>query len=255
LKEIPDCQNRLKDYPHFGEEVVINDLGLPMGKSVPNWQPPSPPPRAPMLGQSCRLEPLSSQHIRQLWESFSVDKKAEDWAYVGIGPYDDFETFEKDFVSLIEAKAAMFHAVVDLRTEKAVGTASYRSINCDFGSIEIGGLFFSTLMQRTTLSTETIVLMMRRAFELGYRRFEWRCNTLNSRSVSAAIRYGCSFEGIFRNDMIARGCNRDTAWFSITDEEWPSLNRVYQSWLDIVSRNEHKSLSSMVALVKQSNAK
>ena len=222
-----------------------------MGKPISNWQPPPPPPQAPMIGQSCRLEPLSSKHIRQLWESFSLDKEGHDWTYVLKRPFEDFETFENYFKSLIGLQDPIFHAVIDLSTDKAVGTASYRLINCDYGSIEIGGLFFSRLMQRTTLSTETIILMTRRVFELGYRRFQWRCNVLNSRSVSAAIRYGFCFEGIFRNELVVRGCNRDTAWFSITDEEWPKLDQVYKAWFENVNRNEHKSLSSMVALLKK----
>jgi RimJ/RimL family protein N-acetyltransferase len=126
----------------------------------------------------------------------------------------------------------LFFAIVDAKTGRAVGLASYLRIDPRVGSIEVGHLRFSSLLQRTPAATEAMALMMRRAFELGYRRYEWKCDALNAPSRAAAERLGFEFEGIFRQARLNKGRNRDTAWFSILDREWPALRPAFERWLD-----------------------
>jgi RimJ/RimL family protein N-acetyltransferase len=125
----------------------------------------------------------------------------------------------------------LFHAIIDLRTQKPVGSAAYMRIDPVHGVVEIGSLKFSPLMQRTPVATEAMYLMMRHAFETGYRRYEWKCDSCNAPSRAAAQRFGFSYEGLFRQAMVNRGRNRDTAWYSIIDGEWPLLNEAFTRWL------------------------
>ena len=126
----------------------------------------------------------------------------------------------------------LFHAIVDNATGKAIGLASYLRIDPASGSIEVGHINYSPLLQRTPAATEAMYLMMQRVFELGYRRYEWKCDALNARSRAAAQRYGFSFEGIFRQATVYKGRNRDTAWYAIIDREWPALQAAFLQWLD-----------------------
>ena len=125
----------------------------------------------------------------------------------------------------------LFYAVVDAATGGATGVASYLRIDPANGSIEVGHINYSPLLQRTPAATEAMYLMMWHVFELGYRRYEWKCNALNAASCAAAERLGFSFEGIFRQAAVVKGRNRDTAWYSLIDEEWPALREAFQRWL------------------------
>ncbi len=126
----------------------------------------------------------------------------------------------------------LFHTIVDLATGKAVGVATFMRIDRAHGVIEVGNINYSPLLQRTPAATEAMFLMMRRVFdELGYRRYEWKCDSLNAPSRAAALRLGFQFEGIFRQAVVYKGRNRDTAWFSMIDSEWPALKRAYEQWL------------------------
>jgi len=125
-----------------------------------------------------------------------------------------------------------FHTIVDLSTQRAAGVASYLRIDPAAGSIEVGHINYSPRLQRTVASTEAMYLMMRRAFELGYRRYEWKCNALNAPSRAAAQRLGFSYEGVFRQATVVKGRNRDTAWYAMIDREWPAIDRAFQRWLD-----------------------
>jgi RimJ/RimL family protein N-acetyltransferase len=125
-----------------------------------------------------------------------------------------------------------FWAIVSLTEERALGVASHMRISPADGVIEVGGLTFAPAMQRSPISTEAMYLMMRRAFELGYRRYEWKCDALNEPSRNAALRLGFQFEGIFRQATVYKGRNRDTAWFSILDSEWPALKAAFEAWLN-----------------------
>jgi L-amino acid N-acyltransferase YncA len=146
----------------------------------------------------------------------------------------------------------LIHAIIDTGSGKAVGVASYLRINPSAGTIEVGGLAYSPLLQRRPAATEAMYLMMRRAFdELGYRRYEWKCNALNAPSRAGATRLGFQFEGIFRQADVVKGRNRDTAWFAIIDREWPALRAAFERWLDPGNFDEtgrqRVSLSSLTA--------
>ncbi len=149
------------------------------------------------------------------------------------GPFDDLN----DYINWLENDCLgddpKYHVIIDNRTNMAVGLASYLNIVPATGSIEVGHINYSPLLQKTPAATESMYLMMRRAFvELGYRRYEWKCDSLNARSCAAALRLGFQFEGIFRQATVYKGRNRDTAWYSIIDKEWESLQLAYQAWLD-----------------------
>jgi len=146
--------------------------------------------------------------------------------------------------------------IIDLATGTATGVASYLRIDPAAGSIEVGHINYSPKLQRTIAATEAMYLMMRRAFdELGYRRYEWKCNALNAPSRSAATRLGFAYEGIFRQADVVKGRNRDTAWYAITDDEWPKLRAAFDCWLDPANfdaaGNQRVSLSSLTAKLRE----
>lgn len=208
--------------------------GDPVGPVVEGWSARPRPPRTPMIGRTCRLEPLSAErHGADLHHAYRQDPTDRMWTYLTAGPFPDLEDY------LIWARAAqasedpLHFAVIDAATDRAVGTASFLRIDPVNGVIEVGWVTWSPLMQRTPVATEAMALMMARVFdELGYRRYEWKCNALNARSRRAATRLGFTFEGIFRQAVIARGRSRDTAWFSILDSEWPAAKAAFAGWLD-----------------------
>jgi RimJ/RimL family protein N-acetyltransferase len=211
-----------------------NHLGQPIGFPVEGWTTRERPSRAPMTGRFCRVEPLdAARHGAELYAANSEDREGRMWTYLPWGPYAGFD----DYLAAIEAglRRADFitYAVIDAASGKAVGVASYLNINPTAGSIEVGGIAYSPALQHKPAGTEAMYLMMRRVFdELGYRRYEWKCNALNAPSRAAAERYGFQFEGIFRQAEIVKGRNRDTAWFSITDSEWPGIKAAFERWLD-----------------------
>jgi RimJ/RimL family protein N-acetyltransferase len=212
----------------------LNHLGQPIGFAVPGWAPRQVPPRTPMKGRYCRLEPLDPDcHASDLHAANSEDKDGRMWTYLPWGPYSAFDDFVGDMRAGLRRSGFTTYAILAAKTAKAVGTASYLNANLSAGSIEVGAITYSPSLQQKPAGTEAMFLMMRRAFdELGYRRYEWKCNALNAPSRAAAQRYGFRFEGIFRQADVVKGCNRDTAWFSIIDSEWPTIKRAFECWLD-----------------------
>jgi len=207
--------------------------GLSVGAPVKNWSPREAPPRSAIEGQFCRLEPFSvKSHHEHLYKAFILDSDHRNWTYLPYGPFHSQEDFRVWCEQECAGDDPLFHTVFDKSTNQVTGMASYLRITPDVGCIEVGHIHFSPLMQKTRLATECMYLMMRRVFdELGYRRYEWKCNALNTPSCKAAERLGFKFEGIFRQATIAKNLNRDTAWFSILDEEWLPLKAGYESWL------------------------
>jgi RimJ/RimL family protein N-acetyltransferase len=212
----------------------VNHLGQPIGFPVVGWAPRERPPMTPMQGRYCRLEPLDvARHAAELYDAYSADREGRIWSYLPWGPFASFDHFLANTESSLERPNFISLAVIDAATAKAVGVASYLNINLTAGSIEVGGIAYSPALQKKPAGTEAMFLMMRRVFdELGYRRYEWKCNSLNAASRAAALRYGFRFEGIFRQADVIKGHNRDTAWLSITDGEWPSLKAAFERWLD-----------------------
>ena len=196
------------------------------------WKPVPLPDRQTLVGQYVTLEPLDLQrHAADLWRG--VEGHNEVWEYLSEGPY----AREADFQAAVKMKAigsaAVFFAIVPRKTARAEGYASYMRMDPGNGVIEVGNILMTPALQRTTAATEAMYLMARHIFEnLGYRRYEWKCNAKNEPSRRAALRYGFEFEGIFRQHMVIKGRNRDTAWFSMLDCDWPARKAAFEAWLD-----------------------
>jgi RimJ/RimL family protein N-acetyltransferase len=212
---------------------TLNKLGQPVGFDIPRWTPPNHPPRESMVGRFCRVELLDiGRHAADLYRANRLDSENRIWTYLAYGPFDNLESYLAWMDRLCCGNDPLFHAVVDGKTGKAVGLASYLRIDPASGSIEVGHINYSPSLQRTAAATEAMYLMMKRAFDLGYRRYEWKCDALNAPSRAAAQRLGLSFEGVFRQATIYKGRNRDTAWYAAIDQEWPALQSAFQQWLD-----------------------
>jgi RimJ/RimL family protein N-acetyltransferase len=211
-----------------------NHLGQPVGAPLPDWSPRQLPPRTPMAGRFCAVEPLDPErHAAQLFAAYAEDVEGRMWTYLPRGPYASLDEYRGWAEGACRADDPLIHAIVDKASGEAVGTAALMRIEPDVGVIEVGSITYSPRLQRRPAGTEAMYLMMRRVFdELGYRRYEWKCNSLNLPSRAAAERYGFQYEGLFRQAQITRGRNRDTAWFSIIDSEWPALRTAFERWLD-----------------------
>lgn len=211
-----------------------NEFSQPIGFAVTDWQPRPRPDRAAMVGRSVRLEPLRlADHGDSLFEPVSADHGSM-WTYLAVGPFGaDRAGFDAWIASCEKSEDPLFFAVVEQATGRALGYASYLRIEPAVGVIEVGHITMSPALQRTVMATETMYLMMARVFdELGYRRYEWKCDSLNTPSRTAAKRLGFQYEGLFRQATLYKGRNRDTAWFSILDTEWPALKTGFTRWLD-----------------------
>lgn len=210
----------------------LNEYGQPVGLPVDGWTPPPAPPRTVLEGRYCRLEPLDAgRHAAQLHEANSLEPDGRGWTYMSNGPY----ATAADYRAWVEAQAGRedprFYTIIGLDSGKAGGVASYMRIDPANGCIEVGGIKLTPLVSRRPAMTEAMYLMMKNAFGLGYRRYEWKCDALNAPSRAAARRFGFSFEGIFHQAVVYKGRNRDTAWFSITDREWPAIRAAHEQWL------------------------
>jgi len=209
-----------------------NALGQGLGMSLPHWVPARHPPRVVLEGVRVRLEPLEgSRHAAQLFAAFGQDVTGALWTYLPVGPFATETAFEGWVAAVAYGSDPQFFAICERATGQALGIAAYLAIEPAHGSIEVGHIAFSPRLARTAMATEAMVLMMAQAFSLGYRRYEWKCNALNEPSRQAALRLGFTPEGLFRQHRIVKGRNRDTAWYSIIDREWPNLYAVFQTWL------------------------
>ena len=204
----------------------------PVGFPLPDWTPPPRATHATLAGRYCHIEPLrADKHAADLYAGNVLDTTGVGWTYLAIGPFADFAEYQAWVEKVSVSDDPLFHAIIDLRLQKAVGVAACMRIDSANGVIEIGNLIFSPLMQRKPVATEAMFLMMRHAFALGYRRYEWKCDSLNAPSRAAAQRFGFSYEGLFRQAVVTKKRNRDTAWYSIIDSEWPALEAAFTRWL------------------------
>ncbi|MEX6500700.1 GNAT family N-acetyltransferase [Pseudomonas zhanjiangensis] len=199
-----------------------------------DWQPVPVPARAPLDGQYVRLEPLDpAAHGDDLWQALQgpgADPAL--WDYLPYGPFSERAGFDTWLAGNAAAADPQFFAVIELASRRAVGLLSFLRITPRDGCIEIGHIAFGAAMQRSPASTEAVYLLAERAMgSLGYRRLEWKCNALNTRSMRAAERLGFVYEGTFRQHMVVKGRNRDSAWFSIIDREWPRCRAAFERWL------------------------
>ncbi len=214
-------------------ETRTNELGQVIGLAVEGWGGALPPVHEMVEGERCRLEPLEAdRHAEALYEAFAEDRDGAGWTYLPYGPFARVE----DYVAFVRSFEAVghthFHAIVDRVSDRPVGVAAYLRCDPAAGSIEVGHLRYAPSLQRTPMATEAMYLLMRRVFdEWGYRRYEWKCDALNAPSRAAARRLGFRFEGLFRQQTVVKGRNRDTAWLSITDAEWPGIRNALEVWL------------------------
>ena len=173
------------------------------------------------------------KHAESLFKAFAEDTKDFDWIYLPYGGFASLTKFKEWLYQYCSSDDPLFHVIIDKKSNIAIGMASYLNIQQEQGCIEVGHIHYSPKMQNKPIGTEAMYLMMKRVFdELGYRRYEWKCNSLNKRSCDAAKRLGFTFECIFRQHMIVKKRNRDTAWFAIINKDWNRIKKNYEKWLD-----------------------
>ncbi|SNB64817.1 Protein N-acetyltransferase, RimJ/RimL family [Arboricoccus pini] len=203
----------------------------PVGPIVEGWTPRAWPEPVTLEGRFVRLEPLRSEHAATM----TADALAapDDWSYLGPGPFTEAQAFSAVVALQAAAKDAQFFAVIDKMTGEAKGYLSLMRIDTANGVIEIGNIWYGRSLQRRPAGTEAVFLLAAYVFDqLGYRRFEWKCNDLNAPSRRAAERLGFIYEGTFRQHMIIKGRNRDTAWYAMTDQDWCTVKPAFEAWLD-----------------------
>jgi RimJ/RimL family protein N-acetyltransferase len=210
-----------------------NQFGQPTGNPVPGWSARPRPARAVIAGRYCRLEPIDvNRHAPELFAHYMQAPDARDWTYLFHERPETLGAFRTYLAELARSEDPLHFTIVDLTDNGAVGTAALHRIDCAHGVIEVGSITYSPRMKRTRAGTEVIYLFMRLAFdELGYRRFEWKCDSLNAPSRAAAERFGFTFEGVFRRAIVYKSRNRDTAWYSVIAEEWPRIRKAFEAWL------------------------
>jgi RimJ/RimL family protein N-acetyltransferase len=185
------------------------------------------------------VEPLDvERHAADLFTANQTDSTGRMWTYLPYGPFDQLADYIAWMQRVCLGEDPLFHAIIDGATGKAVGVASYLRIDPANGSIEVGHIAYAPALQRTPAATEAMYLLMQRAFNLGYRRYEWKCDALNAPSRAAAQRLGLSFEGVFRQAVMYKGRNRDTAWYATIDREWPDLSAAFERWLNPANFDE-----------------
>lgn len=210
-----------------------NALGQPVGPAVDDWRGAAQPDAHPIEGARVRLEALDPVvHAAPLHAAFAEDHDGRGWTYLPYGPFDSPEAYAATMTELARPGDTLFFAIVDRERSAPVGVAAWLRAFPALGSIEVGHLRYAPSLQRTPAATEAMYLMMRRVFEdWGYRRYEWKCDALNAPSRVAAARLGFRYEGTFRQQTVVKGRNRDTAWFSILDHEWPGIRAALEAWL------------------------
>ena len=238
-------------------ESISDSNGHPVGLPVSSFEPAERPSGATLTGSRVRLERLSAeQHASDLFHALQANPAGTMWTYMPHGPFETESDFIKWVSSIDNATDPLFYAIIDLATNKSVGIASYLRIDTQNRTVEVGWLTFSEQLRRSAAATEAMYLMATHAFELGYRRYEWKCNALNAPSIAAAERLGFSFEGVFRNAVIVKGHNRDTAWFGFTDGDWPAIKQAHETWLDASNfdeeGNQKSSLRDLTAPLRHS---
>ena len=205
---------------------------MKIGEPVPEFVAPPYPKGIVLDGRMVTLEPLrASAHAEDLFAANALDPDGVSWTYMPNGPFNDLAAYRDWMVSAEDGQDPCFFAIINKRLGKPVGMASYLRIAPEVGTIEVGFIHFSPLLQATPEATEAMFLMMSWAFDSGYRRYEWKCDSLNRKSRRAAQRLGFSYEGIFRQATMYKGRNRDTAWFAVIDKEWPELRRCFEQYL------------------------
>jgi RimJ/RimL family protein N-acetyltransferase len=211
--------------------MTLLDPDRPVGPRVDNWTAPPAPSGAVLSGRYTRLEPLDAEtHAALLFRAYLGHDAV--WDYMPYGPFHSAAQYHRWVRDTVADPKHLYYAIKNLESDQFEGVASYLRINPAAGSIEVGNINYAPALQRTRAATEAQALMMGWAFDAGYRRYEWKCNALNRPSRIAGQRLGLSFEGVFRQALVVKGRNRDTAWFAAIDVEWPALRKAFRTWLD-----------------------
>jgi len=232
----------------------MSDIRL--GTPVTGWTPPQRPGMAALTGRHVTLEPLEAEvHAFDLHTAFQGHDAL--WDYMGYGPFASASAYHRWAREQEARDDPRFFVLRDRARGTCGGIASFLRITPEAGSIEVGHICIAPVMQRGVAVTEAMFLMMDWAFSAGYRRYEWKCNALNLASRRAAERLGFSFEGVFRNHMVIKGRNRDTAWFAVIDSEWSALREAFAVWLDPANFDtdgrQRERLSDLTRLVRQAS--
>lgn len=232
-----------------------NEFGQPIGPDVENWKPANAPDQTPMQGKYCRIEPLETGHADDLFAAFSDGNNGGLWTYMPVGPFETSEDFQNWLIPACTSIDPFFYALIERATGKAIGIASYLRITPQFGVTEVGNIAFSPRLQKTPIATEVMFLMMQNAFNtLGNRRYEWKCDALNAPSRRAAERFGFTYDGLFKQALVYKGRNRDTAWYSVLDQDWPAVEQGFKDWLDpenfTANGDQKQRLADLIAAQK-----
>jgi RimJ/RimL family protein N-acetyltransferase len=217
-----------------------NKYDQPVGPPLAGWTERPRPPRQTLPGRYCRLEPVDPRrHAADLFDAYMDAPDARDWTYLFAERPESLPLLEEYLARLAKSEDPLHYTIVDAAAARPVGTAALMRADPAHGVIEVGSIAYSPRIKRTRAGTEAMYLLMRLVFDdLGYRRYEWKCDNLNGPSRTAAQRYGFTFEGIFRRAVVYKGRSRDTAWYSIIAEEWPRLRTAFEAWLDPGNFNE-----------------
>ena len=208
----------------------VNEFGQPVGAPV-DWQPATPPRPVTLAGRWCTVVPLDLAHVPELYAALAPGPPGQ-WTYLTFGPCDTKADLREVVSGYLANPGFVSFAILDA-AGRARGIAAYLRIDPAIGSLEVGGILLGEGLRRTAAATEAMWLLARNAFEqLGFRRYEWKCDALNTPSRYAAERLGFRFEGVWRQATIYKGRNRDTAWFAMTDADWPEVSSAIQAWLD-----------------------
>ncbi|MFM2479420.1 GNAT family N-acetyltransferase [Celerinatantimonas sp. MCCC 1A17872] len=213
--------------------TIINQYGQAIGYPLPHWSACSRPQSIVLQGQYCRLEPLNVQkHAQDLFDAYSSATDERDWTYMFTGPFHTIEELTEHLQQIESCLDPKRYVVIDSQSNKAVGSVALMRIDSANGVVEVGNVAFSPALQKTIAATEAQFLLMRYVFEqLHYRRYEWKCDSLNEPSKAAALRLGFSFEGIFRQAAVYNGRSRDTSWYAMIDKDWPMIRDALINWL------------------------
>ncbi len=212
---------------------TVNGFNQPVGFSLVGWVAPTSPQQVVLEGADVLIQPLDvARDAKALFDAFNAPSGGQNWTYLPYGPFQTLSAFTGWLQSSCTGTDPMFFTIVDRATGSAVGLASYLRIDPANGVIEVGHIHLSPLVQQTRGATEAMVLMMRYVFDLGYRRYEWKCDALNAPSRKTAQRLGFSYNGTFPWATMYKGRNRDTAWYAVTGADWPTLNQAFTTWLD-----------------------
>jgi len=214
----------------------LNPFDQYVGDVVPGWERRPAPEPITLQGRYVRIVPLSSVHYADLFDAVCGPDDGPLWTYRPIARPTSLPTLWMHLAAVVDSPVDLTFALIPLegeRADRSSGIVSFMRVDPGTGQVEVAGVLYARTLQRTRAATEAIHLLMRHAFDdLGYRRFEWKCDSLNEPSRRAARRLGFVYEGRFRSHMVTQGRNRDTDWFSVTAEEWPALSARHQTWLD-----------------------